>query len=91
MNHIFEGNQIFVGQEWIIYLHQLPMIRYYEMDKSKVTGGGQRQYELQYYNYRDVNYNDTVHWKIDLFLKQSKRNTRKASIKTNKRVWQLYL
>ncbi len=80
MNNIFKGNQIFVGQEWIISLNELPIIPYYEIDKSKVAGGGKfkMQYEIQHYNYRDVNYNDTMNWKMDTFLKGSNHKTKKG-------------
>jgi hypothetical protein len=79
MKLIFEGNQAYVGQDWKIVLKSIPMIHYYQVNKSS---GGNRdsndiEYEPQHYNYRDVNYNETMNWDIDTFL--SRRNmTRKG-------------
>lgn len=79
MNIIFEGNQLFVGYEWKINLSNIPKIHYYEVDKIFKQGGKynndyyNKKYVLQTYNYRDVNYNNTMNWDIKEFLKKNKR------------------
>lgn len=88
MNIIFEGNQIFVGYEWKINLNSISKIQYYEVDKSFKHGGNyDKKYVLQHYNYRDVNYNNTMNWDIKTFIKRNKRNytNRKSGVRNIKK------
>jgi hypothetical protein len=84
MDIICEGNKIHIGQKWKIYLNQIPRIHYYQTTNPDMIGGSamENMYEPQYYDYRDVNYNDTMKWDIDAFLLKNKsHNTKKLSRK----------
>jgi hypothetical protein len=84
MNLIFEGNPIYAGAEWKINLSTITKIHYYELDKSHVMHGGfNKKYRIQHYNYRDVNYNNTMNWNIRAFLKtvRKTRNKRNRHLK----------
>lgn len=75
MNTIFEGNNIYAGQEWKILLSIIPKVHYYEIAKSSTVGGytvDSDNYMTQYDDYRVVNYNNTMNWDIDKFLKKKK-------------------
>lgn len=83
MNTIFKGDAIYAGHEWKILLSNIPKIHYYETSKSSFIGGYTNKYIRQYYHYRDVNYNNTMKWDIDAFLKKNKNKY------TNKRIYKL--
>lgn len=85
MNNIFEGNAIYAGHEWTILLNNIPKIYYYQMKET--TGGSdipEKKYNIQYYHYRDINYNDTMKWDINTFLKK-RVYTRKNITHVNKK------
>jgi hypothetical protein len=93
MNIIFEGNQLFVGYEWKINLNNIPKIHYYEMNKSHAKKGGNRfnkNYVTQNYNYRDVNYNNTMNWDVITFLKKRRYTTKNNHVRRNTKKNTLY-
>jgi hypothetical protein len=74
MSIIFQGIYTYAGSTWKIDLSKIPRVHYYQLRGGHGGGGGgggySRKYEEQYYDYRDVNYNDTVAWDIDRFLRR---------------------
>jgi hypothetical protein len=84
MNIIFENNKLFVGQAWKINIQDTPMIRYYEVDRTTVRGGGfDKQYLHQAYNHNDVDYGKVMDWNFNTILK--KKNMKSKTRKNNKK------
>lgn len=85
---IFKENEcgdLYIGKEWKIELHNIPIIHYYQIkNESKIGGGIDNKYMKQYDNYRFVNYNDTYAWDIDSFLKKNRRKYTPKRFRLNK-------
>jgi len=75
IGHIFKvhgGGDLYTGKEWVIQLEDIPIIHYYQLDKKHVVGGGfTKRYEIQYYPYRDIEYNNVLQWDMHTFMKQN--------------------
>ena len=80
MRFIFQGSGVYAGQEWKIDIKKIVRVKYYQVDKSHIKGGGfKKEYRIQCYDYRDINYSNTMNWDIDTFLKRRKYTCRKRN------------